>query len=373
MSDEKIVRYGVAGLGWFAQESILPAFAHARESSELAALFSDDPAKLEELGARYQVGVRCGYEELEEAVRREGLDAVYVAVPNHRHRELAERAARAGAHVLCEKAMAVTEDECHAMIRTASECNVKLMIAYRLHFEEANLRALEVVRSGRLGEPRLVEAIFCNPVADPDNSRLVSVERGGGPLYDLGIYCINAARHVFGEEPQEVIAFTERGENELFAACDEATCGVLRFPGGGLAVVAASFGAADRDVYTIHGTKGSLRVEPAFSHRGALRHELRIGGGKPQQRSFRGRDQIAPEILYFSECILQDREPEPDGTEGLADVRVISALLRSAREREPVTLQRLDVGEGPDMSQEARLPPVGHVDLVHAESPSGRA
>jgi glucose-fructose oxidoreductase len=370
MSSHRNIRYGVAGLGWFAQAAILPAFAHARRNSTLAALVSDDPVKLRELGARYDVAARYDYDDLENAIRREELDALYVAVPNHRHRELTERAASAGAHVLCEKAMAVDEDECRAMIRATAAADVELMIAYRLHFEKANLEALEIVRGGQLGEPRLFEAVFSNKVEDPDNTRLVAAERGGGPLYDVGIYCINAARHVFGDEPQEVMALAARGEDERFAACDEAVAAVLRFPGDRLAVVAASFAAADRDSYTVHGTKGHLRVEPAFSTTGALRHHLQVGD-QSKKRSFAGRDQVAPEILYFSDCILEGREPEPDGVEGLADVRVITAILRSAKERRAVAIPRTNVGEGPDLDQEARRPPVEKQELVHAESPAG--
>jgi glucose-fructose oxidoreductase len=316
------------------------------------------------------VNARYGYENLEDAVRREELDVLYVVVPNHRHRELTERAALAGAHVLCEKAMAVTEEECRSMIRAVDTAGVKLMIAYRLHFEEANLKALEIVRSGRIGEPRLVEAVFCNRVDDPNNTRLVAAERGGGPLYDVGIYCINAVRHVFDEEPSEAVAVAARGQLERFASCDEAVTAVLRFPGDRLAVVSASFGAADRDSYTIHGTEGHLRVEPAFTTTGTLRHHLQVAN-QTKERKFPSRDQVAPEILYFSDCILEDREPEPDGIEGLADVRVIEAVLRSAKERRAISIQRSEVGERPSMDQEDRRPPVPKQELVHVESPSG--
>lgn len=95
------------------------------------------------------------------------------------------------------------------------------MIAYRLHFEEANLRAIERVRNGSIGEPRLFEAVFANRVDDPDNIRLNPIEKGGGTLYDIGIYCINAARYVFRAEPEEVVATSVRGASERFADCDE--------------------------------------------------------------------------------------------------------------------------------------------------------
>ena len=114
------------------------------------------------------------------------------------------RAARAGKHVLFEKPMAVTEDECERMMRAARDAGVKLMVAYRLHFERANLEAGEVARSGRIGEPRLFNSTFCTPVV-PGNIR-VRRDTGGGVLYDIGIYCINAARNLFREEPLEVRA-----------------------------------------------------------------------------------------------------------------------------------------------------------------------
>lgn len=363
------IRYGVAGLGWFAQAAILPAFSHAGRNSRLAALISSDTEKLAELGSRHDVSARYHYDDLEEAVRREGLDAVYVAVPNHRHRELTERVARAGAHVLCEKPMAVSEEDCRAMMGAVAASGVKLMIAYRLHFEEANLRALEIVRSGRLGEARLIEATFCNPVTDPDNVRLAPASRGGGPLYDIGVYCINAIRHIFGDEPRDVMALSGRGHRRRFAAGGEATGAVLRFPGGRLAVLAASFGAADRSSYTVHGTSGWLRVEPAFELNGPLRHHLSVDG-REEETEFPDRDQVAPELLYFSDCIIEDREPEPNGVEGLADVRVINGLQRSAASGSLVSLRPVGVGKRPSIEQEEKRPPVEHQELVHAEGPS---
>ena len=180
------VRYAVVGLGHIAQVAVLPAFAHA-ENSELTALVSDDPEKLEKLGRKYKVTRRYSYEQFEECLGSGAVDAVYIALPNHLHREYTERAARGGVHVLCEKPLAVTEEDCLSMIRVAEENRVKLMVAYRLHFEEANLKAIDLVQSGKLGDPRLFDSVFTMTVKDGD-IRLNPRELGGGTLYDIGVY-----------------------------------------------------------------------------------------------------------------------------------------------------------------------------------------
>src|SRR3954465_924920 len=200
----KQVRYAVVGLGHIAQVAVLPAFGNARRNSRLAALVSGDPVKLEELGAKYRVDQRYSYERYDEMLKRGDVDAVYIATPNSLHAEYAVRAAQAGMHVLVEKPMAVTEEQCELMAKAARDAHVKLMVAYRLHFERANLEAIEVARSGRIGEPRLFNSTFTMQVV-PGNIRVRS-ELGGGTLYDIGIHCINAARGLFREEPIEVRA-----------------------------------------------------------------------------------------------------------------------------------------------------------------------
>jgi len=358
------VRYAVVGLGHIAQVAVLPAFAHARENSELAALVSGDPVKREELARRYGVPRACGYDELEDCLRGGGVDAVYIALPNSMHREYAERAAEAGVHVLCEKPMAVTEEECGAMMRAARRNGVRLMIAYRLHFEQANLEAIEIVRSGRIGELRLFDATFAMHVADGN----IRLERrmGGGTLYDIGIYCINAARNLFRDEPIEVQAACagRRGDVEESASC------VLRFPGERLATFTCSFGASKVSAYRIVGTRGDLRLDPAFEYAGTLRHHLTVGG-ETQERDFDKRDQFAPELVYFSDCVPGSRDPEPSGDEGLADVRLIRALYESARTGKTVKPPGVERARRPGMEQEVHRPPVDKPEVVHAESPSG--
>jgi len=358
------IRYAVVGQGHIAQVAVLPAFAHARRNSELAALFSDDPVKQRALARKYGVERTYGYDEYESQLKRGGIDAVYIALPNSMHRDYAVRAARCGVHVLCEKPMAVTESECDAMMRAAERNGVKLMIAYRLHFESANLQAIETVRSGKIGEPRLFNSTFVLQVQAP-NIRL-EPEMGGGTLYDIGIYCINAARYLFRDEPhlvQAAVAGTRGG-------VEESSTAILQFPGGRIASFSCSFGGAKVSEYQIVGTKGDLKLDPAYEYAGPRQHRLTIGG-KSKIVRFGKQDQFAPELLYFSDCVLQGRDPEPSGREGLADVRIVRALYRSAKTGRAVELPRFRRSRRPDAAQAIHRPPVDKPKVIRARSPSG--
>ena len=362
------IRYAVVGLGHISQVAVLPAFAHA-ENSELAALISDDPEKLEKLGRKFKVRGRFSYAQYEECLRSGLVDAVYIALPNHLHREYTERAARCGVHVLCEKPMAVTEDDCLSMIRVAEEHQVKLMIAYRLHFEEANLKAIDLVQSGRLGEPRLFDSVFTMRVKEGD-IRLNPREMGGGTLYDIGVYCINAVRYLFGAEPMEVVAFSANCGDQRFQQCEETTSAILRFPGRErLATFTCSFGATDVSTYRVVGSKGELVMDPAYEYAGELKQRVTVDG-RTRQKTFPKRDQFAPELISFSECILNGAAPEPSGWEGLADVRIIRALYQSADTGQPVTLEPFTKEDRPSLEQELRRPPVSQPELVNTEAPS---
>ena len=361
------IRYAVAGQGYISQVAVLPAFENAKKNSELVALISDDPAKLGKLARKYGVRHTYSYEQYDECLRSGEIDAVYIALPNHMHRDYTVRAAEAGIHVLCEKPMAVTESDCQEMIDTCRERAVKLMVAYRLHFEKANLKAVELVQSGKLGEPRYFTSSFSMQVKD-GNVRL-SKERGGGTLYDIGIYCINAARYLFRDEPEEVFAFEATGDDPRFAEVEEMIGAQLVFPGHRLASFVCSFGAADVSSYRIVGTEGHLVVDDAYEFEGEIRHTLTVKG-RMRETEFPRRDQFAPELLYFSQCVLDGTEPEPSGAEGLADVRVIEALYRSADKQRPVRLGEPVRVEHPRPEQEINRPSVGRPTLVRAVAPS---
>lgn len=360
------VRYAVVGLGWISQAAMIPAFRNA-PNSRLTALVSGDRRKLEKLGARLAVGHLYTYEDYDRCLESGEVDAVYIGLPNHLHREYAIRAAEAGVHVLCEKPMALTAEDGRAMIEAAEANDVRLMVAYRLHFEEANLEAVRIAAEGRLGQLRYFSAAFNTVVDDPDNIRL-QAETGGGPLFDIGIYCINASRYIFGEEPEAVWATAARRDDERFREVPEMVAAALRFPGDRLASFTCSFGAADTDVYRVLGTEGELVVEPAFQLGADYGHRLTVDD-ETRRTTYPERDQFGPELIHFSDCVREGREPGPSGREGVADVRIIEAMRRSIASGEWTELEPFDTGGRPSPEQGMHCPPVEAPELVGASEP----
>lgn len=253
------------------------------------------------------------------------------------------------------------------MILAAVRGRVKLMIAYRLHLEGANVSAVEMARSGKLGKLRIFNSVFALQVRHGDIR--VRGNMGGGSLYDIGVYCINAARALFRDNPVEVFAFSMKGADSRFRDVDEMSGALLHFPGDRLASFVCSFGAADVSSYELIGTKGRLQVDPAFDYVGSLTHRL-TREGKTQTRRFPPGDQFAAELIYFSQCIRQNKEPEPSGLEGLIDVQIVQALYRSAMRRKPVKVTLPAKLRWVTKEQIIRRPPVRKPKLVHTVSPS---
>jgi predicted dehydrogenase len=359
------VRYAVVGLGHIAQVAVLPAFAHAKRNARLTALVSDDPRKCQLVGAKYGVENTYSYDEYDACLTT--VDAVYIALPNSMHAEYTIRAARAGVHVLCEKPMAVTADECQAMIDACRTHRVKLMIAYRLHFEEINLAVIDLVRKGRIGAPKFFNSSFALTVRN-GNIR-TDKTLGGGTLYDIGVYCINAARHIFRSEPKEVMAISVNSGPAKLSEIDESTGALLRFDGERVAAFVTSFNAADVGSYRIVGTKGQIVVDPAYEYAEGLAYKITVDG-KTTQKKVGKRDQFAAELLYFSDCIRLNRKPEPSGAEGLQDVRVVQALYESAQTGKAVQIQPFRPSKQPSPRQRIRRPGVSKPALVKVKSGS---
>jgi glucose-fructose oxidoreductase len=295
------------------------------------------------------------------------VDAVYIALPNSMHAEYTVRAARAGVHVLCEKPMAVTVAECRQMIAACRKANVKLMIAYRLHFETINLAALDLARRGRLGDLKFFNSSFSMTVRRGD----IRTKRayGGGTLYDIGVYCINAARNLFRSEPTQVSAVSVNSGLASLAEIDETTAATLRFGTDRVATFVTSFNASDVASYRLVGTKGDLHVQPAYEYAEGLSYTLTVDGRKVRKETGK-RDQFAPELLYFSDCILKDRTPEPSGEEGLQDVRIVQALYQSAKSGRRVAIPPFAERHWPSATQRITRPGAQKPPLIKVQSAS---
>lgn len=368
-SQQQKLRYAIVGLGDIVQEAVLPSFEHC-DHSTATAFVSSDERKLHELGERYGVKHLYTYERFDECLKSGNVDAVYVGLPNHLHRDYTVRAADARKHVLCEKPMAVSAIECLDMIDAAKRSGVKLMIAYRLHFEEGNLEAIHTGQSGAIGDLRYFTSSFSQQVKEGNVRITHPPAEGGGPVFDMGVYCINAARYLFQDEPLEISAITASSNDPRFAQAEEMTSVVMKFPHERLGSFTVSFGAEAIDEYALAGTKGVLQLQPAYGYVDEIKHKLSFGDEK-KERAFERRDQFAAEIDYFSLCVANNHDPEPDGQEGLIDVMIVQAIYESARSEKPVRVALPHKMRRPNLQQSIHKPPVARKpELVDASSPS---
>ncbi len=236
--------WAVVGLGSLAINQILPAFAKC-ERAKLVAFVSGHRDKAEKLAARYGVATKnlYNYENYDSLKDNPEIDVVYVVLPNGMHAEYTIRALKAGKHVLCEKPMANTAADCEQMVEAGRVAGRKLMIAYRLHYEPFNNALIKVVRDQEFGKLRVVLADAGFPIGDPTQWRLNRKMAGGGSMMDIGIYALNAARYLTGEEPAEVHAMMDTTPNDpRFEEVEENITFQLRFPSGVLANCTSSYG-----------------------------------------------------------------------------------------------------------------------------------
>lgn len=324
--------YAIVGLGSYATRQMMPRFAECAYA-RLTALVSGTTEKLARYGAEYRIPEthRYSYRDFDRIRDNPDIDIVYVVLPPVLHAEYTIRAAKAGKHVMCEKPMAMSSAECEAMIAACRAAGRKLMIGYRCRFEPYNRLAIELARSGHVGPTRLITAEHGFPIG-PGVWRLDHAVSGGGSLMDIGIYSLNAARYLTGEEPVEVAAIesTDRSDSR-FRTVEDRIEFLLRFPSGAIANCVSSY-SSEHNAYRVIGTQGWIGMEPATSYEG---HAMRIR--KDGQTIVRelppGKSQFAGQLDHLAECVLTNRDPIVPGEEGLADVRVIEALYRSARER----------------------------------------
>ena len=364
MKTDQKIRYAVVGAGWISQAAFMPG-VKATGNSVMTAIVTGDSTKAETLGKKYGIERAYHYDAYLAALDSRGFDAIYLALPNWQHRQYAVPALERGIHVLLEKPMATTEDDCRAITEAARRGKAKLMIAYRLHFEPGTLEAMRIAQSGALGRVASFSSTFTQHV-EMGNHR---AQNGywSGPVPDMGTYPINAVRNLFRAEPTEIMAW---GSETLGFGFHDTVGVTMRFPEDRLAQFTVAYGLTSVDEYRVIGEEGTLRVSPGFTLNDGLHHTLTVGESTTET-DFRQIDQFAGETAYFSDCILNDRDPEPDGEEGLLDVRVLTAIERALTTGRAQELSPTYRSKRPLMDQRSDFPPASKPELIHAAPPEG--
>ena len=367
LGEGKKIRYGVVGLGWIAQSSFLPGIGKT-SNSEVTAIVTGDGVKSREIKDKYDIADSYTYEQFDDLLKSGKVDALYIALPNWQHEEYTERALRAGIHVLLEKPSEIDAEHAKKIWETQRESRAKLMVAYRLHFEPGTLDTLRRVRAGEFGKVFHFSSVFTQHVS-PENER-ANNGWAAGPVLDMGPYPINTARNMFGAEPTEVFAFGTRHPEADLGNFDDTVTVLLKFPERRTAQLVCSYAGEPINQYTMTGTKGWIELNPGYLLNTAMHARWSIDGDKSDKK-YPKTQHFGGETEYFSNCILNGSDPEPDAEEAWCDLRVFDAVKRALETGEVQKLEPYTRSKqiDPD-AQVEKLSPAHTEDLVHAHEPS---
>ena len=327
----KKLGWAIVGLGSLAINQILPAFARC-EKSKVVAFVSGHPDKANKLALRYGVDAKniYNYQNYDSIKDNPEVDIIYIVLPNGMHAEYTVRGLQAGKHVLCEKPMANTPEDCQRMIDAGQKANRKLMVAYRCRYEPFNQEAIRLARSKDLGPVKVITADNGWNASDPNMWRLNKKMAGGGCLMDIGIYALQSARYISGEEPVEINAMTYSTPGDpRFREVEETINFQLRFPSGVLANCTSSYGYSSQSHTRVICTNGWYEMDPAtvydglrlYVHRNNLSEEVNLPA----------KDHFTLEMDHMSDCVMNNQEPLTPGEEGLRDMKLIAAIYEAAR------------------------------------------
>lgn len=335
---KKKVGFAVVGLGSIAQSSVLPAFAHSKRAT-LVALVSRDKKKAEKLARKYKAdSVYCN-DEYAACLANPDVSATYIAMPQGEHEIFTVKAAEAGKHVLCEKPLAATVEQSARMVQACRQHRVLLMTAYRKYFEPSTLYLKKLIRDGTLGRIDVIHTAFSELHSPPRSPAWLLDKRlaGGGPLMDLGVYCVNTSRWLVDEDPVEVSAQAWQHDPVRFREVEEGISFRMNFASGLVVQATSTYGAAPSSFINVQGTKGWASLAPAFPF-----EEERWVTGKIQgrwfERKFKVVDEFAPEVDALATAIQTGGTVEPDGVQGHRDVVIIHSIYESARKQAPVVV-----------------------------------
>ena len=353
------VGFALVGLGKLTLEELLPAFAQCKHARAVA-LVSGSPTKMRKVAQQYGIkpGSCYSYETYDELRNNPEVEVIYIVLPNSMHAEFTIRGAQAGKHILCEKPMANSVQECADMIAACQIAGKKLMIAYRIQYEPLNRMVQQLVRAKTYGRVKMIDAMNCQSQAHDQQWRHQAKLAGGGSLPDVGLYCLNTTRFLLGEEPNEVFATIHSTPGDArFAEVEENVSFVLRFPSGVIANCATGYGSYNAKRYAVYAETGTIKMDPAFTYRGLAQERVHAphGAQVTERPDNPHKDQFALEIDHMAECVRQNKTPYTPGEEGLQDQRIMEAIYQSARENRPVKLpvvKKLDAYRGTPPTEE---------------------
>jgi predicted dehydrogenase len=270
------------------------------------------------------------YETFDKIRDNPDVDAIYIGLPNSMHSEYTVRGAQAGKHVLCEKPMAISSAECRRMIDSCREAKVKLMIGYRVQYEPIWKQVIGIIQSRQLGQLQSFQGGFFGQ-QQVGAWRLKKALGGGGSLLDLGIYPLNAIRHVTGEEPTTFNAvIATREHSDRFNEVEQSIEWTMKLPSGIIASCGCSYGQSGPSFLTINGETGYLVLEPAFHYEGLRLHGSAAGKQIELLSTQKHPYQFTIEAEHFADCIRENKEPDTPGEEGLRDMLAIEAIYKAA-------------------------------------------
>jgi predicted dehydrogenase len=336
---QKKVGFAVIGLGAIAKSSVLPAFSNCRKA-KLVALVSRDREKASQLARQFKADAAYDVNEYAACLANPDVSAIYIATPQGEHSDLTVKAAKAGKHVLCEKPLAATFEQASRMVAACQQHGVLLMTAYRKYYEPSTLYLKKLIRDGVLGRIDMIHTAFSElhrPGISP--AWLLDAKlAGGGPLMDLGVYCVNTSRWLVDENPVEVSAQEWRHDAARFSSVEEGIAFRVNFTSGLVVQGASTYGAAPYSFVNVQGTKGWAALAPAFPF-----EEERWLTGKIQGRRIEHKfpvvDEFAPELNAFATAVQTGRPVEPDGVQGRIDLAIIRAIYESGNRRKAVAVR----------------------------------
>ena len=331
--------FAVVGLGKIAEGSVLPAFRNCK-NAKLVAVVSRDKKKAARFAQKFKAKTYYQNEEFDACLKNSEVSAVFVATPNGEHAEFTIRAANAGKHVLCEKPLAATPEQSKEMVEACRKNGVLLMTAYRKYFDPSALYLKQLVQKGALGRIDMIHTAFSEfYVPGATQPWLVDARlAGGGPLMDLGVYCVNTCRWILEEDPREVMAQSWLNDKSRFREVEEGISFQMKFGSGIVLQGSSTYSSVLSSFIFVQGSKGWALLTPAFPFDEERNLSGKIGG-RPFSRRFKVIDEFALEIDEFALAIQRGKKIAPDGIQGHRDMIILTAIYEAAKTGKPTIVK----------------------------------